>query len=66
VAEPVAIHPWHENVREDRIDPFMREHFQSVDTIGCFDDPEPFGLKLDAEQFAISRYVIDDKDVHGF
>jgi hypothetical protein len=66
LVESVAIHAWHENVREYRLDRFAAEHFHGVDTIDCFEHLEPFSLKLDAEQFAVGRDVIDDQDVDGF
>jgi len=66
LVESVAIHAWHKNVREYRIDRFAPEHFQGVDTIDGFDHVETFSLELGVEQFAVARNVIDNEDLHGF
>ena len=65
VAEPVAVHPRHEDVGDDHVHALTLQQSERVHAVMGLEDRVAFGLELGAEQLQVGGMVVNDEEVHG-
>ena len=64
VAQPVAVHTWHQDVRQHGVYLFAVEDFQGFDAIGGFERGVALGLERLAQQLPVGGDVVNDNEFH--
>jgi hypothetical protein len=65
LAEAIAIHPRHPDIRNNGVDVFAMQHFEGADTVHGFTHRPAIGFQLRAQQLQVARMVIYDENIHG-
>jgi hypothetical protein len=64
VAQAIAVHPRHEHIGENGVEPAGTELLERLDSIRGLDRLVTFSGQRDAKKLAVNGVVVDDQDSH--